>query len=101
MVREPWAGDPGEMSQEHSGNLCCLSEIFLFVKIIVIIESPTVLRALVSCFLYFHLLNKYLLSVYYGTIAVRYGEYNRYGLKHVVPALLEFKDRLSSELGIG
>ena len=61
-----------EMSQEHSGNLCCLSEIFLFVKIIVIIESPTVLRALVSCFLYFHLLNKYLLSVYYGTSAVRW-----------------------------
>ena len=72
VVREPWAGDPGEMSQEHSGNLGCLSETFLFVKTIVIIESPAVLRALVSCLLYFHLLNKYLLSVYYGTGALRW-----------------------------
>ena len=36
-----------------------------------------------------------------GLVLLGDGEYNRYGLKHVVPDLLEFKDWLSPELGIG
>ena len=66
VVREPWAGDPGEMSQEHSGDLRDIS----VCKNNSNNWKPNCSQSL-SFLFYFHLLNEYLLSGYHGTSAVR------------------------------
>ena len=67
VVREPWAGDPGEMSQEHS----------VYLRDISVCKNnsnnwKSNCSQSLSFLFYFHLLNKYLLSGYHGTSAIRW-----------------------------